>query len=253
MARRTATSDRRLAGSRGRGYTLVALIVALVVLNIAVAAAMQLWSAVIQRENEAEMIFRGLQYAEAIRVFQARFNRPPTSLEELLEVEPRCIRQLWTEPISDSGAWQPLLAGSGTDVTELAQGQELGGSGSDPFEDSGSGFGDEPSSGASGDSSAFGSEAAESQIGPIEGVRPTSTGSSMKVFLGQTEYESWEFRAQMLAAPQVTPEGVPLTPRLDPGALGRPFPEGLQAVPGSTPHPEGAEENPFDSEEDEEG
>ena len=55
---------------RSRGYSMVALVVAIIVLNIAVAAVMPLWSTAIRRSQEEELIFRGLQYAEAIRVFQ---------------------------------------------------------------------------------------------------------------------------------------------------------------------------------------
>jgi len=46
---------------------------------------------VIRREKEEELVFRGLQYAEAIRVFQNRFQRPPIRLQELIEVEPRSM------------------------------------------------------------------------------------------------------------------------------------------------------------------
>lgn len=239
MGRPSVSSDlRRLAQ---RGYSFVALVVALVVMNIAVAAVMPLWSKVVQRGKEEELIFRGLQYAEAIRVFQARFSRPPTSLEELLEVEPRSIRQLWTEPLSDSGKWEPILTGSGTDVTKLAEGQSSSSGDDDPF---GERFGrrDDESPGAS---SSFAESSAESQIGPIEGVRPTATGEAIKVFLGQSEYRDWEFRAQMLSTPNVNAEGAPLTPRLDPSALGRPFPDGLRGAPGSVPHAVPGASDPF--------
>ena len=50
------------------GYNIVILAVAITVLNILVAKALPLWSHVIQREKEEELIFRGLQYAEAIRI-----------------------------------------------------------------------------------------------------------------------------------------------------------------------------------------
>ena len=60
---------------RQSGYTLVVCAVTVTVLSIAVATALPLWSAQIRREREEELIFRGLQYAEAIRVFQKRFGR----------------------------------------------------------------------------------------------------------------------------------------------------------------------------------
>ena len=53
---------------RGRAYTVVALAVGVTLMNIAVAAALPAWSHMIQHDKEEELIFRGLQIAEAIRV-----------------------------------------------------------------------------------------------------------------------------------------------------------------------------------------
>ena len=82
-----------------RGYNLVALAMIITVLAIAVTSAIPLWSSRIRRDREEELISRGFQYAEAIRVFQKRFGRLPNRLEELIQVEPRSIRQLWKNPI----------------------------------------------------------------------------------------------------------------------------------------------------------
>ena len=61
---------------RGRGgYTLVALLVAMTVASILIAAVLPLASAQAQRDREAELVFRGLQYAEGIRIFRRRFGR----------------------------------------------------------------------------------------------------------------------------------------------------------------------------------
>ena len=49
---------------------MVVLIVAITVLNIMVAAMLPLVSTADPRDKEEELIFRGFQYAEAIRVFQ---------------------------------------------------------------------------------------------------------------------------------------------------------------------------------------
>ena len=95
---------------RAAGYNLVILVVLVAVMNILVAAALPVWSNVIKREKEEELIFRGLQYAEAIRVFQQRHGRLPVRLDELLEVEPRSIRQLWTDPFRDDGQWGVVMA-----------------------------------------------------------------------------------------------------------------------------------------------
>ena len=87
----------------GGGYTLVALVIIFTVMTILLAAVLPSWTSMIQRDKEEELVFRGLQYAEAIRVFQVRFGRYPIRLEELIEVRPRCIRQLWKDPMNDDG------------------------------------------------------------------------------------------------------------------------------------------------------
>ncbi len=87
------------------GFNLVVLAMAVTVLNILLAMALPAWAKMIQREKEEELIFRGLQYAEAIRVFQIRNGRLPTRLTELIEVHPRSIRQLWKNPLAEDGAW----------------------------------------------------------------------------------------------------------------------------------------------------
>ncbi len=107
------------------GYNLVFLAVAVTVLNIMVAVALPAWSHIIQRHKEEELIFRGLQYAEAIRVFQIRQNRLPVRLEELIEVEPRSIRQLWTNPLAEDGAWLLLPAQQAGQPGQPGQGQPL--------------------------------------------------------------------------------------------------------------------------------
>ncbi len=95
------------------GYTLVTLVVMFTVMNILVAMALPLWSGVIQRDKEYEFIFRGLQYAEAIRVYQQRYGQWPQKLEDLAEDKGRgrCIRQLWTNPLTDGGKWDPVFEG----------------------------------------------------------------------------------------------------------------------------------------------
>lgn len=98
-----------LRRSAESGYNLLILMMLVLFVNLLLGAAMQKWSDRIQREKEEELIFRGLQYAEAIRVFQARFGRPPVKLEELVEMEPRSIRQLFPNPMADDGAWGLLL------------------------------------------------------------------------------------------------------------------------------------------------
>jgi len=51
------------------------------------------------------LLFRGEQYAQAIRRFYLIHKRYPFALEELIESYPRCIRKLYPEPFSKNGEW----------------------------------------------------------------------------------------------------------------------------------------------------
>jgi type II secretory pathway pseudopilin PulG len=212
------------------GYNLVILIVAITVLNILVAAALPLWSQVIRRDKERELISRGLQYAEAIRVFKQRFGRPPVRLEELVEVEPRCIRQLWKDPMTKSGRWALVFEGAedaGAVVPPSdgrAGGPRIGG---DP---TGGGGVEEGEGGDTLDPDAPPGAGGEVAVGPIAGVRSRSREESIMVFLGQNRYDRWIFRPEIFAAAQrMNAVGNPnLAPFFNPNWW-RPFRGGLQA------------------------
>ena len=93
---------------------MVMLVIGITVLNIMLAAALPHWSYLIRRDKEEELRSRGLQYAEAIRIFQVRFGRLPNRLQELMEVQPRSIRRLWRDPMTDSGQWGLIFQQAGT-------------------------------------------------------------------------------------------------------------------------------------------
>jgi type II secretory pathway pseudopilin PulG len=143
-----------------RGYTLVVCAVAVTLLSIAVAAALPLWSTQIQREKEEELVFRGLQYAEAVRVFQRRVGRPPTTLQELHEVHPRSIRQLTPRP----GGQPPVKPVEPVDPE-----------------------GREPAEGVA------------APRGPIIGVRSRSNEEGLRLFFGRERYSEWQFTVDLLA------------------------------------------------------
>jgi hypothetical protein len=67
------------------------------------------WKTELQREKEEELIFRGKQYAEAVRLYvQKNPGRYPSSLKELLEK--KCIRKLFRDPLGPDGQWTIILA-----------------------------------------------------------------------------------------------------------------------------------------------
>ena len=105
----------RTRRSGERGVLLVALIVALTVMMILLTASAQSWTAIMKREREQELIFRGNQYMHALRAYHKDHGGTfPTELKVLLEPGPRghrYIRQLYTDPFSEEGEWNLLYLG----------------------------------------------------------------------------------------------------------------------------------------------
>jgi type II secretory pathway pseudopilin PulG len=119
--RREAEGERALAGRlpstayrlpSQAGFTLVGVAVLIAILVVLVAAVGPSVAAVMQRDKENELIFRGKQYARAIVAFQKRYGRPPMELKELSEKKPRSIRQMWREPMCNCDDWQVIIAGT---------------------------------------------------------------------------------------------------------------------------------------------
>jgi type II secretory pathway pseudopilin PulG len=189
------------------GYTLIVCVIAITLLSIAVATALPLLSGQIKREKEAELVFRGLQYAEAVRVFQRRFGRPPTTLAELMDVRPRSIRQLWKDPMTEDGKWVVLVSG--------VQGQGQGQGQQQP----------PPQGSDTAEENELEGTAQQPPTGPIIGVRSRSNKESMRNFFGATSYATWRFTVDLLAVRPPGADGLPVIPRA--AWIGRSFPEGL--------------------------
>jgi type II secretory pathway pseudopilin PulG len=225
-----ADRPRRPRQGRGeageRGYTLVILLILVTTLNVLVAASLPAWSAMDQREKEEELIFRGLQYAEAIRVFQTRFGRLPVRLEELIEVEPRSIRKLWEDPLTGKAEWGLVFASAAGGAPGGPQGnqqgnRELGGDGGLTL------------------SGATGGNRDKVTTGPIVGVYSLAKGDGIKTFFGKQSYADWRFTVDLLfqgaggAGGQQVPGQPPNQPNTTTGPNGRPVP-GQPGQPGAS-------------------
>ncbi|MBN2264721.1 MAG: hypothetical protein JW775_02800 [Candidatus Aminicenantes bacterium] len=104
MDRPTTPGDRRRPG-----YVLIILMMAVFVMSLALLVAVPVWQTELQREKEEELIFRGKQYAEAVRIYvQKNPGRFPSSLKELLEK--RCLRRPFRDPFGPDGEWNVILA-----------------------------------------------------------------------------------------------------------------------------------------------
>ena len=211
------------------GFTLVGMIVIFTVMAVLLSAAMPIWSKVIQRDKEEELIFRGMQYAEAIRVFQLRNGRYPLRLEELVRVKPRAIRQLWTDPMTEDGQWGLIYA-------QTTPGQRKGRSGRRRAgvapEQQPQAFGGSGPRQLGGDRN----QRRRSAVGraPIIGVHSRSDEEALKSFFGGGKHSDWRFTADLVPVAVVSP--VNLSPvRANARFVGRPFRPGLTPQGGNTP------------------
>jgi type II secretory pathway pseudopilin PulG len=176
--------------SSERGYSLAVVIGILTVMAIALGAALKHWVAAAEREREKELISRGFQYAEAIRVFQRRFGRLPNQLEELVEIEPRSIRRLWDDPMGDDGGWLVLIEAPGGQIVPLdpETGEIVGGSADE-----------EPSTTA--ERAPTGrrnrrAQAGSTTAGAIHGVKSRASRDAYHELFGSRNVGNWEFTVE---------------------------------------------------------
>ena len=178
-----------------RGYTLIALMIGVTVMTILIASVLPLASAEAQRDREEELIFRGRQYAEGIRVFRRRFGRYPNTLKELFETKPRCIRKLWKDPMLNSMDWGLVSLTSGAPVP----GAGVGGTGL--------GRAPTPTPTPSVPMGGAGGLGGPSPVSAITGVYSKSKKKSYLIYQGRDVYDQWRFTEQTLnMGPGDTPE-----------------------------------------------
>ncbi len=96
------TADRR----GERGFTMVLLLALIVVMGILLAMSRPTLKAQVQRENEEELIYRGEAIARGLKAYQAKFNKYPTDLDELMKVRPSLLRQKYRDPMTPTGEWE---------------------------------------------------------------------------------------------------------------------------------------------------
>jgi hypothetical protein len=192
-----------------RGYAMAALLVALSVMSIMLGMALPAWRTMVQREREAELVFRGEQYMQAISLYSRRTGGFPTSLNALRDG--RFIRKLYKDPITN-GDFQPVylgqMAAAGA-VPGLPGQQPLQGRGAGPPVAGGRqqmGGGPLPTGrgfqfpGRAGQAPGgpfgqtpggpFGQTPA---AGPIIGVSSRSTAQSLRLYNGRNRYNEWLF------------------------------------------------------------
>lgn len=238
-------------GTAGRaGYALLVVMAMAALLLVALTAALPSVYQEAQREREAELIFRGNQYARAIALFHRQFQRFPTTIKELLQTNGlRFLRQAYPDPMDPKGKWRfihanaagVLLDSKVRGLPSNAPGAPGGPSGmAQAHPGSGSGLSKSDSQTTS---AFFGPESG--MIGAfIVGVAPTSHRESIRVWNNRTHYDEWEFLGidlSVLGIPAGIPgqtggPGQPQGPGR-PGFMGRPPGPRVPMFPGSPPGP----------------
>ena len=100
------------------GFTFLIVLIMMTILAIGLLVAVPVWKTEMQREAEEELIFRGGQYVEAVRRFQAKNPGAfPKSIEEL--IKGRFLRRAFRDPMTADGKWDivlqpPTVSASGT-------------------------------------------------------------------------------------------------------------------------------------------
>ena len=161
------------------GYAMAALLVSLAVMGVFMSLLLPVWSQAVQREREAELAFRGEQYARAIELYQRRFfgGAFPPDVDSL--VEQRFLRRLYKDPMTEDGEFKILYQAQGADVvgapaTSARPGQMIGG----PIRVGRSPNGQSTTSGPR---------------GGVIGVVSKSTERSLRIYNGGSTYSEWVF------------------------------------------------------------
>jgi type II secretory pathway pseudopilin PulG len=184
---------------------MVVLLISLSIMTIMMTVVMPVWRQTAQREKEAELVFRGEQYARAINLLQRKsVGALPPSIDFL--VDQKFLRKKFKDPITNDDfapvlltAAAPQRGGPGTQPGGTSPGGPPG---------SGRGTAAPPTGGTSG--ATPGSPAAAG----ITGVTSKSKDTSIRLYKGRNHYNEWLF--------VFTPPAAPPGPGGVPGARGTP-------------------------------
>src|SRR5512142_1369455 len=89
---RAHAKSRRHGRRRESGFTYIAVLIFVAILSVGLAATAEAWHMALKREKEAELLFVGHQFRNALAAYYnhtpGQAGRYPTSLEDLLK-DPR--------------------------------------------------------------------------------------------------------------------------------------------------------------------
>jgi type II secretory pathway pseudopilin PulG len=238
--RRSSPATRRHLPDRESGYAMAALLAGLAVMSVGWLLVMPVWKQTVQREKEAELIFRAGQYARAIALYQRKYaNAFPPNVDVLLRE--KMLRKKYKDPITNGDfrylsplelqAMPGMLAPGASARPGFAQPN----AGIQP-ETRGPGQFSQPPGPTPGfgRTSPGGLSAGGGSVGPTGGIAAAvsrSTASSIKVFKNRRNYNQW-----IVTVEDVTPRrGVGIQPGQQPGQPGQPGQQPGVGRPGLSP------------------
>lgn len=193
-----ASAESNRSGSDAGGYIMVALLVGIAIASVWMSAALPSWRQQAIREKEAELIFRGEQYARAIRLYQQKMNGAlPSSFDDL--ISQHVLRHKWKDPITGedflprAGCAAATVPGTGGPQIQNPAGNR---GIINPFNPGMSQPGQTPIQPGRGPILPGGQTpggSGQPVAGGICGVQSKSKAASIKIYNGQQEYDLWQF------------------------------------------------------------
>jgi type II secretory pathway pseudopilin PulG len=171
---------------------MVVLLISLSIMAIMMTVVMPVWRQTARREREAELVFRGEQYARAISLLQRKsVGALPPSLDFL--VEQRFLRKKFKDPITNDDFAPVFLTAAAPPGG--APGTQRGGTPPNAPPVSGRGAA-APTRGATG-----GNTPGTPVAAGITGVTSKSKETSIRLYKGRNHYNEWLFIFVPPAAP----------------------------------------------------
>lgn len=208
-----AGRGRQARGQRGSAILIVVFFAAMMIIAAGVAMPSLLTQG--QREKEEEMIWRGEQYARAVKLFYRKNGRFPQSMDQLVkpQLNVRFLRRAYEDPMNtEDGTWRLIyvgpsgqLIGSTTRMNALINLPQQRPTGSATGQTGATGSTGATGAGTGAGTGATGAGPGIVQTtpgtlgsGPVLGGNIIGVGSkvaktSIKVYNGAQIYRDWEF------------------------------------------------------------
>ena len=165
-----------------------ALLVALAAMGILMSVALPVWSQAAKREREAELVFRGEQYARAVELYQRTYAATyPPDIEAL--IDERFLRQRYRDPMTADGEFRVVYQAEVADLLGQTPMAPLPGQGAGRPEAESDADGETVTGGLQ-----LGDEPpAAGARGGVVGVISRSDEESLMIYNGGTKYSEWAF------------------------------------------------------------